>query len=161
MYSRGSNLGKNIWDDGRIHIPPGYKGSAFRASPPHEPSSRSEGKIHPPEQKLYTMEDQQYTDPSRTADSDLSKEGSEFPAEDQPECTESEAIQEDNTQKTGKITVKPIQNYSPQMNELLTGLLHSLGREEWLLIIVIILLLADGSDAWDIILLMILLLGVH
>lgn len=43
---------------------------------------------------------------------------------------------------------------------LLEGLLGSLGSEDWLLFLVILLLVADGSDAWDLILLLGLLLAV-
>lgn len=43
---------------------------------------------------------------------------------------------------------------------LLEGLLGSLGSEDWLLFLVILLLVADGSDAWDLILLLGVLLAV-
>ena len=43
---------------------------------------------------------------------------------------------------------------------LLEGLLGCLGSEDWLLILVILLLVADGSDAWDLILLLGVLLAV-
>lgn len=43
----------------------------------------------------------------------------------------------------------------------LSGMLDNLGREEWLLLFVLLLLLADGSDAWEVILLLCVLLAVR
>jgi len=43
---------------------------------------------------------------------------------------------------------------------LLEGLLERLDSEDWLLVLVILLLAADGSDAWDLILLLGVLLAV-
>ena len=163
MYSRGSSLGKNIWDDGRIHIPPGYKGNAFHSSTSRDFLTNTVGKMHPPEQKLYTSTNhaQQRDIPN--------KELSDTPFEN----TEDKIISYEtipDTEETSKAEDPPdilpekkceVHPQNTQLSDLLSGFLHSLDREEWLLIFVLILLLADGSDAWDVILLLLLLLGVH
>ena len=169
MYSR-SRMGRNIWDDGRVHIPPGYKGNAFRSSYTNEVPEQTEGKIHPPEQKLDTAQKRQHSVPY---DSDEGENNAEFTEENagrnqQDTIEENLRKEEANTKYS---LIKGIENHEnsanflpnnhSQLSELLTGLFHSLGREEWLLILVIVMLLADGSDAWDIILLLLLLLGVH
>lgn len=43
----------------------------------------------------------------------------------------------------------------------LSGMLEGMGQEEWLLLFLILLLLADGSDAWEVILLLCILLAVR
>lgn len=46
-------------------------------------------------------------------------------------------------------------------DSFLSGMLDSLGQEEWLLFFLLLLLLADGSDAWELILLLLVLLAVR
>lgn len=163
MYSRGSSLGKNIWDDGRIHIPPGYKGNAFHSFASQDFLTNTVGKIHPPEQKLYTRTNhsQQRDFPneelSDTPFGNTEEETISYKAApDTEETNESEEPPDIPPEKTGEAHPQ-----NTQLSDLLSGFLHSLDREEWLLIFVLILLLADGSDAWDVILLLLVLLGVH
>lgn len=73
----------------------------------------------------------------------------------------------DFTAVEGERCLLPPENDVPQKkatgesSSFLEGLLAGLGSEEWLLFLVILLLLADGSDAWDIIVLLGLLLAVR
>ena len=156
MYTRGTTLGRNIRDDGRIHLPPGYNGNAF--------NSTTIGKIHPPEQRLYTST-RHHTETteseSPSPEEKTTTEQTEYHPENIPELSEIASAQDESpdSPEPRRITKDNANPIRP--NEMLTELIRSLGREEWLLIVVTVLLLADGSDAWDIIILLLLLLGVH
>jgi len=183
MYLRGSSLGKNIWDDGQVHIPPGYKGNAFRTPIKRDEQLMDTGKIHLPEQKLYAGSRRQHTIQS---ESDREQEGDEHtvsaetgiqPEEDNMEnpyeyrneeefgAASDETLPYTEEHRTKREIYKEnsisSREEQPHLQELFTGLLSLLGREEWLLIMVLILLWADGSEAWDVMLFLIFLLGIH
>lgn len=138
MYSRNTDRGGR-----RIKLPPGYTGSTFR----HDTGEvrRYDGemdmKIHSPLPEAVWEEDDEPT-PEPTPEAADPVEG-----QAEPPVHEEEWGQE--------------KKHETRWESLLTGLLDGLGSEEWLLFLVILLLVADGSDAWDIILLLCLLLAVR
>lgn len=63
--------------------------------------------------------------------------------------------------RSGEAKLSPVPVGERDAGTFLTGMLDNLGREEWLLLFVLLLLLADGSDAWEVILLLCVLLAVR
>ncbi len=134
MYSRGT-------DRRRVKLPPGYDGSAFR----HDTGEirqmpQQSVRLPEPDMKIHSGEALPMTTPAREEALTVSV------AESMGERAEPEK----EAQRTGG-----------SGSSFLEGVLAGLGSEEWLLFLVILLLVADGSDAWDVILLLCLLLAVR
>lgn len=150
MYSRNTDRGGR-----RIKLPPGYDGSAFR----HETgelrryTAETEMKIHSPA-------------PVSEVDGDTAEEYGQRTAADQ-HSDAAEAKPEAETPEENRALLPPEPGVQEKPAEtdtkmsFLEGLLAGLGSEEWLLLLVILLLVADGSDAWDVIVLLGLLLAVR
>ncbi len=131
MYSRSTER------RGRTHLPPGYDGNAFR----HDTGERrslgdypTETKVHSPWKTQETME-----------------------AEASP-ATPGISIGHD---VDAALEIAEAPGGVPKVDSFLSGMLDSLGKEEWLLFFLLLLLLADGSDAWELILLLAVLLAVR
>lgn len=131
MYSRSTER------RGRTHLPPGYDGNAFR----HDTGERrslgdypTETKVHSPWKTQETME-----------------------AEASP-ATPAISIGHD---VDAALEIAEAPGGVPKVDSFLSGMLDSLGKEEWLLFFLLLLLLADGSDAWELILLLAVLLAVR
>jgi len=173
MYSRSTERGSR-----RIKLPPGYDGSAFRHDTgevrPFVPED-TETKVHSPDgfsrtgtgaeiwpedtkslpraENGSTGERESMSAQKGDNGSETGYEPSDIPAEQEAFLsTERESGWQDGHTRSGS---------SQQIQKLLEGLLSSLRGEDWLLVAVVLLLLADGSDAWDVILLLCLLLAVH
>lgn len=121
---------------GRTNLPPGYDGNAFR----HDTGEwRSFG--YPTEMKIH---DAGMTEEVMPPERELA-----VPAEPERKSEPQPSV----------LSVKTVA--TPHSQSFLAGMLDSLGKEEWLLLFLIFLLLADGSDAWEMILLLVVLLGVR
>lgn len=133
MYSRSTDRGGK-----RIKLPPGYDGSAFRhdTGEIRRLAEETEMKIHSPD--VWEGE----------------------AAVQEPECEEESRKPEPaSSEAEEKKTMLPTEKRSAE--SFMDGLLAELGSEEWLLFLVILLLAVDGSDCWDVILLLGLLLAVR
>lgn len=133
MYSRNTDRGGK-----RIKLPPGYTGSTFLHDTGEIRRYGTDGdmKIHSPAPE---------------------------PVQEEVFAPEAAAVSAVRLADVPEIPVETaVQEETPKNREsLLAGLLESIGHEEWLLFLVILLLMADGSDAWDIILLLGLLVAVR
>lgn len=144
MYSRSTER------RGRTNLPPGYDGSAFR----HDTGERRSFD-YPTEMKIH--------DAGLGEEEGLPKRGFVAPS--------SEPVPEKEPQQVPKPGPEPQAAVStsawaepaatPHSSTFLSGMLENLGQEEWLLLFLILLLLADGSDAWEVILLLCVLLAVR
>lgn len=185
MYSRSTDRGGR-----RIKLPPGYDGNAFRhdTGEVRRLGGETEMKIHSPSASLERTETVEehvhdgilsgsvWERRSGSSRKTLSGEWREIPergyntgepagdAEPEGERKTAEEEKRDPADSVpaersglGDRAVVPAEKGN---GSLLEGLLSSLGNEDWLLILVILLLLADGSDAWDLILLLGVLLAV-
>ena len=134
MYSRNTDRGGK-----RIKLPPGYTGSTFLhdTGEIRRYGTDSDMKIHSPLPEPIQEEEPVWVP--------------EIPAEP------AEVSEVANVPAQVAVREKEPKGWEG----LLSGLLESIGQEEWLLLLVILLLAADGSDAWDIILLLGLLLAVR
>lgn len=137
MYSRSTER------RGRTNLPPGYDGNAFR----HDTGERRP--LYPTETKIHS--------PREATTEELANESKEAGA------PENEYAMVDGTTVDRSI-VDRSSVARPQEKKaddtFLAGMIEHLGKEEWLLLFLILLLLADGSDAWEIILLLAVLLAV-
>lgn len=132
MYSRSTER------RGRTNLPPGYDGNAFR----HDTGERRP--LYPTETKIHS--------PRETATEELANESKEAGA------PENEYAMVDRSPVDGTTVGRPQEKKAD--DTFLAGMIEHLGKEEWLLLFLILLLLADGSDAWEIILLLAVLLAV-
>ena len=154
MYSRNTDRGGR-----RIKLPPGYDGSAFRhdTGEIRQYAAETEMKIHSPAPASET---------ERTVEEKIHDAVME-PLTADPHPHGNDADIPDFTAGEGERCLLPPENdvlqkkTTGESSSFLEGLLAGLGSEEWLLFLVILLLLADGSDAWDIIVLLGLLLAVR
>ncbi len=133
MYSRGT-------DRRRVKLPPGYDGSAFR----HD---TGELRLPEPDMKIHSGEER------RTPISPVREEVLPM------------SVPEPVPEPVGEPEIPQSAADAPKSAgggaSFLEGILAGLGSEEWLLFLVILLLVADGSDAWDVILLLCLLLAIR
>ena len=183
MYSRSTDRGGR-----RIKLPPGYDGNAFRhdTGEVRRLGGEPEMKIHSPvlsEENTEAVEE--HSDhgfggrAQRRRDTPGEKrqvlpgywqeitEGGEIGTADTENCADqTESAEGEGRQAEavpgGTLAVERKDAFRPEKGSgsLLEGLLGSLDSEDWLLFLVILLLVADGSDAWDLILLLGLLLAV-
>jgi len=177
MYSRNTDRGGR-----RIKLPPGYDGNAFRhdTGEIRRLADEPEMKIHSPAESgghTETVEElsddtigvgqQKSSSTGSRKQQVLTGSWREIP---EPEDTGVADISETESAVGNEEDAAPIRVCAVNANEgigtgkgngsLLEGLFGSLGSEDWLLFLVILLLAADGSDAWDLILLLGLLLAV-
>ncbi|MBR4961085.1 MAG: hypothetical protein IKY52_09330 [Clostridia bacterium] len=140
MYSRNTDRGGR-----RIKLPPGYDGSTFRhdTGELRRLAEETEMKIHSP----VDAEEETFR-PER-------REKQEHIVVPMPPEQPAPAEEEE-----GEV-LPPVPVKKEDSCSFLEGLMGALGQEEWLLFLLILLLVADGSDCWDIILLLGLLLAVH
>lgn len=138
MYSRSTER------RGRTNLPPGYDGSAFR----HDTGERRSFAEYPTAMKIHgAPEGQEDTEDRRTVAkpqevlADMAEE-----SQSEPEAESKAMLPEKEKEPHGSF---------------FSGMLDSFGKEEWLLLFLILLLLADGSDAWEVILLLVVLLAVR
>lgn len=132
MYSRSTER------RGRTNLPPGYDGNAFR----HDTGERRP--LYPTETKIHS--------PREATTEELANESKEAGA------PENEYAMVDVSPVDVSTVVRPQEKKAD--DTFLAGMIEHLGKEEWLLLFLILLLLADGSDAWEIILLLAVLLAV-
>lgn len=132
MYSRSTER------RGRTNLPPGYDGNAFR----HDTGERRP--LYPTETKIHS--------PREATTEELANESKEAGA------PENEYAMVDVSTVDVSTVVRPQEKKAD--DTFLAGMIEHLGKEEWLLLFLILLLLADGSDAWEIILLLAVLLAV-
>lgn len=137
MYSRSTER------RGRTNLPPGYDGSAFR----HDTGERRSFE-YPTEMKIH--------DAGTGEEEGSPKRG--FVASSSESVPEKELQQVPELQAVSA-WAEPAA--TPHSSTFLSGMLENLGQEEWLLLFLILLLLADGSDAWEVILLLCVLLAVR
>ena len=155
-----------------MKLPPGYDGSAFR----HDTGElrrydgvETETKVHSPiPDTALSDEKNSHPDPEKIIWEELPAGHGDFGdtfAEDREHeadaPAESEKTEEFSAGRKNDSTPNAPGNSARNLQNLLDGLFSSLTGEDWLLVTVILLLLADGSDAWDVILLLGLLLAVH
>lgn len=177
MYSRNTDRGGR-----RIKLPPGYDGNAFRhdTGEIRRLAEEPEMKIHSPAESgghTETVEElsddtigvgqQKSSSTGSRKQQVLTGSWREIP---EPEDTGVADISETESAVGNEEDAAPIRVCAVNANggigagkgngSLLEGLFGSLGSEDWLLFLVILLLAADGSDAWDLILLLGLLLAV-
>ncbi|MBQ8641283.1 MAG: hypothetical protein IJ480_03625 [Clostridia bacterium] len=167
MYSRGTDRGGR-----RIKLPPGYDGSAFRhdTGELRRYDTDTGMKIHSPEpgddretvrhRETHTekLPEQEWL---KNADEVIILSDTEEEESSAQESSENILPAAETAYETKKETEKDTTVMHPTHTESMAdGLLAALGSEEWLLLLVILLLVADGSDAWDTILILGLLLAV-
>lgn len=175
MYSRSTDRGGR-----RIKLPPGYDGSAFRhdTGEVRRYDGEPEMKIHSPavsEKNTEAVERDDtvlgFSHGPRTAAEENRRilpgrwremQGESWEGE---ECTEQADSVPEREAADERIPEKPCavqvqETAGAGRGSLLEGLLERLDSEDWLLVLVILLLAADGSDAWDLILLLGVLLAV-
>lgn len=135
MYSRSTER------RGRTHLPPGYDGSAFR----HDTGERRMWE-YPTETKVHGVAMSEHGD-----------------IEQVPMIEHGPMIEQVRSEQAQSAEAKrsPVPVGERDAGTFLSGMLDNLGREEWLLLFVLLLLLADGSDAWEVILLLCVLLAVR
>lgn len=140
MYSRNTDRGGK-----RIKLPPGYDGSTFRhdTGELRRLAEETEMKIHSPNDT-----EEQVFRPERGKE----QEHIAVPVPPEPPAPAEEKERE---------VLPPVPVKKDAAGSFLEGLMSALGQEEWLLFLLILLLAADGSDCWDIILLLGLLLAVR
>lgn len=142
MYSRSTDRGGR-----RIKLPPGYDGNAFH---------RETGEIRPigmeTEMKIHS--------PAASEEHWEAVETRAEPERDTLAMDGEEECREQADRETELLPVPAGGENRADTESFLAGLLSHLGSEDWLLFLVILLLVADGSDAWDLILLLGLLLAV-
>ena len=183
MYSRNTDRGGR-----RIKLPPGYDGNAFRhdTGEVRRLDGEPEMKIHSPvlsEENTEAVEEQsdrrflgrsqeryaaagerrQERDGQRretAGKDDRDTVGGENCADPAESAGGEQGCASVVPGETLALAEKEVFCPEKGSGSLLEGLLGSLGSEDWLLFLVILLLLADGSDAWDLILLLGLLLAV-
>lgn len=136
-----------------MNLPPGYDGSAFRHDTGERRSFANDDAVaYPTETKVHSPG--QWERHSRGT-TDLPVQDSAGEAQVRSGLPQADPQESDfsavNFRKVG----------SPQVDSFLSGMLDSLGKEEWLLLFLLLLLLADGSDAWELILLLAVLLAVR
>ncbi|MBR5445801.1 MAG: hypothetical protein IKV57_06750 [Clostridia bacterium] len=137
MYSRSTDRGGR-----RIKLPPGYDGSTFRhdTGELRRLAEETEMKIHSPAENEYRRSLPQ-------------KEEVRDAVVSLPVLAE--------VPKEGEMALPTVPPEKETEGSFLGGLMEALGQEEWLLFLLILLLAADGSDSWDVILLLGLLLAVR
>lgn len=177
MYSRNTDRGGR-----RIKLPPGYDGNAFRhdTGEIRRLADEPEMKIHSPaESGGHTETVEGLSDDAvgvglqkNSSAADWKRQipaggWREVPVSetvgrtDIPETESAVGNEEDAAPiKVCTVNKKGDIDAGNGNGSLLEGLFGSLGSEDWLLFLVILLLAADGSDAWDLILLLGLLLAV-
>jgi hypothetical protein len=142
MYSRSTDRGGR-----RIKLPPGYDGNAFH---------RDTGEIRPigmeTEMKIHS--------PAASEEHWEAVETRAEPEMELPAMEREEECRKQPQEEVGGLPVPSGGEKRAETESFLAGLLSHLGSEDWLLFLVILLLVADGSDAWDLILLLGLLLAV-
>lgn len=141
MYSRSTER------RGRTHLPPGYDGNAFR----HDTGERRSLGDYPTETKVHEpmIHEPMVHEPMHSRRMQASMEAVTSPVASIPDG----ANDADTASETSTVAKRP--------DSFLSGMLDSLGQEEWLLFFLLLLLLADGSDAWELILLLLVLLAVR
>lgn len=163
MYSRSTER------RGRTHLPPGYDGSAFR----HDTGERRMWE-YPTETKVHSgmiIEQGSMVEQVRSEQDvvreqvPLAEHGSMI---EQVQSAQGSMIEQ---ARSAQVRSEQARSTEPKLSPVpvgeraagtfLTGMLDNLGREEWLLLFVLLLLLADGSDAWEVILLLCVLLAVR
>lgn len=159
MYSRSTER------RGRTHLPPGYDGSAFR----HDTGERRMWE-YPTETKVHSGTMIEQGSMIEQARSEQVRSEQDVVREQVPlvehgsmiEQVRSEQVRSEQVQSAeAKMSPVPVGERDGAAGTFLSGMLDNLGREEWLLLFVILLLLADGSDAWEVILLLCVLLAVR
>lgn len=138
MYSRSTER------RGRTNLPPGYDGSAFR----HDTGERRSFAEYPTEMKVHGVpEMQEDTEDRRTVA--------------EPPVVLAEMAEESQSEPGAESKALQPEKEKASHGSFFSGMIDSLGKEEWLLLFLILLLLADGSDAWEVILLLVVLLAVR
>ena len=142
MYSRNTDRGGK-----RIKLPPGYDGSAFRhdTGEVRRLAGDTEMKIH---------------SPAGTEIREFSPAREKGNKQREMTVESAEPIPMPAGEFVG--TVCPsLPAEKDTSGSFLEGLMAALGQEEWLLFLLILLLVADGGDCWDVVLLLGLLLAVR
>jgi len=138
----------------RVKLPPRYDGSAFRHDTgERRPYPEMETKVHQPNSPMGNIPDVQepmvpMPSPAEIAQEEIiSLYDEKYDGEEQGQAS---CLPEEDTQKPRE-----------QDDSLLAGILDALDNEDWLLLFIVLLLLADGCQDWDILLLLGILLAVH
>lgn len=152
MYSRSTER------RGRTHLPPGYDGSAFR----HDTGERRMWE-YPTETKVHGVAMSEHGDIEQVPMIEHGPMIEQVRSEQVPMIEQGSMIEQVQSEQARSAEPKrsPVPVGERDAGTFLSGMLDNLGREEWLLLFVLLLLLADGSDAWEVILLLCVLLAVR